>query len=448
MRKLILLLLITLQTFSFAQGCWKQVSNGQNHTIALKTDGTLWAWGQNFNGSLGNGSTNNSSIPIQIGTDNDWDKIAAGAGHSLALKSDGSLWAWGYNSNGQVGNNTTTNVVMPTRIGTDTDWKDIYGGIYSSAAIKNDSSLWGWGSNSYSELGIQPITDNVFVPTQIGTDMDWKAISFGGAFALGLKNNGTLWSWGTNIFGYGELGNGLQNSQVFTPTQIGIATNWKEISASISYSMAIKTNGTLWSWGANYGYSPIQNGLSSNWMKIKTYNGSSLAIKIDGTLWSWGGNSKGQLGNGTTTNNNIPTQLGVQNNWTQLSKGMNFSSVLNSNFELKTFGENNYGQLGDGTTVNSSTPIDVSCTVLGIDEFATNQMIQLYPNPVNDYLNINKVAVIEITSVEIIDCLGKTVLKNSGEESRINISHLSSGLYLVKITTNNQKIVTNKILKQ
>lgn len=458
---LLLFLLMCLLSMQFFNAqCWKQISNGQYHTIAIKNDGTLWAWGWNQFGQLGTATFINSNIPIQIGTDTDWNKIAAGGAHNLAIKNDGTLWSWGNNQNGQLGINSTMNSNIPTKVDNDNNWKDIFAGVYVSAAIKENHSLWIWGIEGQLGLG-QPMGD-ILVPTQVGADTDWKSVSFGGLFTLGLKTNNTLWSWGYGF--YGELGNGVTNYTYFVPTQIGTSNDWSEITTGLMFAMAIKTNGTLWAWGQNgnqFGNGssanssiPIQIGTDTNWTKIKANSGFTNAIKANGTLWSWGANTKGQLGNGTTTNNNIPIQIGTATNWTQISNGFNFSSALNSNYEIWLTGENNYGQIGNGTTTDSNTYqfIDGNCPsfLKTRDKFVrqTNHaIIEIYPNPAKQDLYLNYSENNGINNIQILDATGKQILTFNGKLSKIDISALPKGVYSIKINTTN-KTFMQKFIKE
>ena len=163
-------------------------------------------------------------------------------GHVGAIKSDGTLWGWGLNLNGQVGNGSFSDQLAPIQIGTDTDWKILSLGGVNSAAIKMNGTLWAWGVNARSGSGNSS-------PIQVDTETNWSDISSGYRFILGLKTNGTMWSWGDNASG--QLGHGNLTS-LYNPTQIGTDTNWQSIEASIGYSFAIKSDNTLWAWGDNH----------------------------------------------------------------------------------------------------------------------------------------------------------------------------------------------------
>src|SRR5690349_12371564 len=217
--RLFSILLLSCFYFSLNAQCWKMTSAGINHTIAIKNDGTLWAWGFNGSGQLGNGASGDyKTEPIQIGTASNWETVSAGANTSLAIKTDGTLWAWGDNFWGQVGDGTFGNQkTVPTKIGTATNWKSIAAGMMFSLAIKTDGTLWTWGSNTDGQLGH---TASPFTPQQVGTATNWKSVSGGAFHTVAVKTDGTLWAWGGNT--NGQLGDGTTNSQS-VPKQIGVA---------------------------------------------------------------------------------------------------------------------------------------------------------------------------------------------------------------------------------
>lgn len=157
-----------------------------------------------------------SNVPIQIGTDTHWQIVAAGYGHSIAVKTDGTLWGWGFNANGQVGNGTQTTQWVPVQLGSDTDWQTVACGGYHSMALKTDGTLWAWGNNGLGQLG-DGTQQHRWVPTPIGTDSDWQSISGGLLHAVAKKTDGTLWTWGYGL--YGQLGQN-SNFSAYTPTQV------------------------------------------------------------------------------------------------------------------------------------------------------------------------------------------------------------------------------------
>lgn len=248
-------------------------------------------------------------------------------------------------------------------------WREISAGQNFTLGIKSDGTLWGWGQNSnLLGLGLGNLA-NQNLPIQIGTDNDWLTVSAGTIHSLAVKTNGTLWSWGNGQFG--QLGNGVFNSATPNVTQVGTATDWLKVSAGNRFSLAIKNTGTLWSWGWNFTGQlgnntvvdlnlPAQVGTANDWFLIDAGDQHSLAIKTTGTLWAWGNNTFGQLGDGTNTNSLIPIQIGTANNWSQISAGTDHSMAIDNSNILNTWGNNNNGQLGDGTNTASNVPVPIS----------------------------------------------------------------------------------------
>ena len=209
-------------------------SSGGQHLLATKTDGTLWAWGYNYYGTLGQGNRTYYSSPVQIpGTT--WSSISGGAQHSLISKTDGTLWAWGRNSNGQLGLNNTTYYSSPVQI-PGTTWSSIAAGRFHSSSIKTDGTLWMWGLNQYGTLGLNDVTQ-YSSPRQVpGTTWSVIKSSSYSYHSLSKKTDGTLWIWGRNY--NGQLG---QNDRVNYSSPIQIpGTTWNNISASNSHSLATK----------------------------------------------------------------------------------------------------------------------------------------------------------------------------------------------------------------
>jgi alpha-tubulin suppressor-like RCC1 family protein len=338
---------------------WKSVDSNDIATQALKNDGTLWSWGYNLYGRLGYDVTQNSS-PVQIGADNTWTNSSVGYECSFGIKSDGTLWSWGGNSYGDLGLGDTVHRSSPVQIGTMTDWKLIKGGGAFALAVKNNGSLWSWGHNYTGVLGTGD-TIHRSSPVQIGSLNDWALLchtSFGNS-ACCIKTDGTLWSWGYNSVG--QLGLNDMNHRS-SPTQVGTLTNWKTASCGALHTIAIKKDGTLWSWGmpnlgqlglGDYTYgksSPTQVGTLTNWSIVKVGEVSSLSIKTDGTLWSWGGNDMGQLGLGDTTHRSSPVQVGSLTTWTGLGTGLYDMFALSV-----TPGGGGGGGGGGGTTTQSAS---------------------------------------------------------------------------------------------
>ncbi len=245
------------------------VASGAAHSLALKSDGTLWAWGNNSHGQLGDGTKADKTIPVRIGKDMKWVAIATGRDHSLALKSDGTLWAWGNNSHGQLGDGTKADKTVPVRIGKDKKWIEIEAGDLHSVGLQSDGTLWAWGNNSDGQLGDGTTIDKT-APVQIGKDAAWARVSAGAFHTVALKKDMTLWAWGNNS--HGQLGDGTTAAKT-APIRIGTEARWVAVSAGDYHTLALYLcDGCL----------------------------------ATSTLWAWGYNDYGQLGDGTTTDKTSP----------------------------------------------------------------------------------------------------------------------------------------------
>lgn len=318
---------------------WKKISTGseRKHSLSIKSDGTLWAYGRNTYGQLGDGTTTNKSSPVQIGTST-WKEVSCGYHHTIAIKSDGSLWTWGYNTSGQLGSGTTINRSSPAQVGTSNNWNQICAFYSGALTINLDGTIWGWGENGAGTLG-----DNTSIskssPVQVNSSTNNKTISCGRFHTLLIKTDGTLWTWGSPN-GKGALGIG-NNDTLSSPVQVGLESNWSKISCGYYSSIATKTNGTLWTWGYNNvgqlgqndsinRSSPVQVGNATNW-KNCAMSSHSVAVKTDGTLWAWGENGFGQCGTGSInvlTGISSPTQVGSSSDWSSVYAGSDTTHVF------------------------------------------------------------------------------------------------------------------------
>lgn len=296
---------------------WKSATFKSGVNYALRGDGTLWAWGDNASGQLGQGNVLDPVYTIvQVGTSSDWISMSKGFSYLLAIKNNNTLWSLGANSQGDGGVATTTNPVTSlTQIGSATNWKLAARGFENSFAIKTDGTLWGWGGNAYLQLG-STTAATTSTPLQIGAST-WKDITTGGGSrsetTIGIRSDGTLWAWGGNtdgLFGAGAS----STATTATAAQIGVDTDWEYVSAGNNHVVGFKSNGTLWAWGSNAfgaigtGASstsimvPTQLGTSTDWLDVSGTTSGGYALKPNGDMWFWGFNSSGMRGNGTTNN--------------------------------------------------------------------------------------------------------------------------------------------------
>lgn len=357
----VLILLYASLTISSANGqcTWYtkiSTSNFTSHTLGIKNDSSLWAWGQNNKGQLGDGATVNKMRPTQINAGSRWISIATGTYHSLAVKADGTLWAWGMNNQGQLGDGTTIDKTNAIQIGAAANWVSVAAGHLVSLGIKSDGTLWGWGDNNYGQLSGN---SSRITPAQIGTSTNWISVAVGLYHTIGLKSDGTVWAWGTNT--NGQLGDGTTTDRAM-PVQIGAATDWVSVTAGGEHNLAIKKNGSLWVWGGNdvwlFGNytvaeptTPMQ--LSADeWSSVAAGSADVIGTKTDGTLWRWQNSDQITIVGGDWVPVYECQQTDADANWSWVTYGNASMFGIKTDGSLYSRGNNDNGQLGNGTTNN------------------------------------------------------------------------------------------------
>ncbi|WP_268898683.1 RCC1 domain-containing protein [Geomonas anaerohicana] len=331
-----------------------RVAAGGHFTMVLKTDGTLWAWGNNGSGQLGDGTWTNSLAPLQVGSD--YATVAAGAYHTVGVKNDGTLWAWGENGSGQLGDGNYPNRNLPVQIGS--GYASVAAGAYHSVGLKSDGTLWAWGENRNGELGDGSTTSRR-TPVQIGAG--FASVAVGYSHTLALKNDGTLWAWGLNSSG--QLGDGTTTNRL-SPVQIG--SGYASLAAGYYHSLGLRSDGSLWSWGLNaFGelgdgshtqqLAPVQ--VAAGYASVAAGVFHSLALQNDGTLWAWGRNSEYQLGDGTRNDRSAPVRIGP--GYAAVAAGFFHTVARKDDGTLWSWGMNTWGQLGDTTTTTRSVSVQV-----------------------------------------------------------------------------------------
>jgi alpha-tubulin suppressor-like RCC1 family protein len=333
----------------------------------------LWLWGGSLRGQLGNNDTVLAkSSPIQtVSGGNDWRQVSLGEYHSAAIKTDGTLWLWGFNSYGKLGDETTTNRSSPIQtVSGGTNWRQVSISLSHSAAIKTDGTLWLWGGYSGVVLGDDTITPKSSPVQTVSGGNNWRQVSAGEYHSAAIKTDGTLWLWG---YGYcGKLGDETTTNRSSPVQTVSGGTNWRQVSLGGGHSAAIKTDGTLWLWGngscGRLGDDTIENKSSpvqtvsggTNWRQVSLGGAHSAAIKTDGTLWLWGLGGRGQLGDNTIANKSSPVQtVSGGTNWRQVSLGGIHSAAIKTDGTLWLWGFGNVGQLGDNTITDKSSPVQI-----------------------------------------------------------------------------------------
>jgi len=386
---------------------WTMVSVGSATTYAIRSDNTLWAWGQGSSGALGDNTGTVKSSPIQIGSSS-WVAVEGRRAGAIAKRSDGIIFGWGLNSNGSIGDGTTVNKSSPVQIGS-SSWNIISAAADTSStgdpvlAIDGNGRLFAWGGNFYGQLG-DNTTVNKSSPIQIGSS-SWSMVNTGTYLTFGKTTDGTLYAWGNNQWGGAGTGLGNTSSPVAVTNSVGLVSGFPlrfPMSAgNEGASLFLDNNSLLYSCGGNAatsgsgivlrtaegGYNVLPTlvpppslptgvggagSIATNWnvqvlnsttsykMFLTTNTTNNFASYIDSTgkLFSFGTNAFGQLGDGTTTNQNSPVQIG-SSSWTMVSLGSSYTAAIRSDGLLFTWGLGNSGRLGDGDTINRSSPVQI-----------------------------------------------------------------------------------------
>jgi alpha-tubulin suppressor-like RCC1 family protein len=328
---------------------WKQIScsgyhfNFFNHTAAIKTDGTLWVWGNNSTVQLGTNDTIRKSTPVTTfagGTN--WKQVSCGPFHTAAIKTDGTLWVWGNNNTVQLGTNDTIKKSTPvTTFAGGTNWKQVSTAYGYCIAIKTDGTLWSWGDNSLGQLAINDTTRRSTPVTTFAGGNNWTQVSAGFRHAAAVKTDGTLWTWGYNNTGQLAINTTTGNRSTPVTTFAG-GTNWKQVACGSNSSGAIKTDGTLWVWGIGFnsglGVADATNRSTpvttfaggTNWKQVSVGHHRMGAIKTDGTLWMWGSGNDGATGifSSSPARSTPVTTFAGRTDWKQVSCGWKHTAAV------------------------------------------------------------------------------------------------------------------------
>jgi alpha-tubulin suppressor-like RCC1 family protein len=318
----------------------KAIAAGSDFSVVLKNDGTVWAWGSNSYGDIGNGDpvtgthADDHLYPVMLPIIN-VIAIAAGDDYGMALRDDGTVWTWGSNNYGQLGNGgaigDNSYVTVPTEVAGLSDIKAIYAGPSNAVAVKSDGTIWVWGRRDriLGEMMTDMKAGGISVPTLLFNNTDVKSMAIGDNHAVILKNNGTIWIWGDDW--RGMLGNGSKNylsaspDYTYTPIMVPGLSNVTAITAGIEHTVALESNGTVWAWGGNE-WGELGDGTQldrnlpvmmpiSNVTYITAGGLSTAILDKSGVVWTCGSGVNGELGDGssgTGVYKSSPVRVNVQ----------------------------------------------------------------------------------------------------------------------------------------
>lgn len=451
MKKLSTLFLFAAAAASASAADWGAMS-ANDHSMLLDKTGKIYVSGSNRYGQLGDGHyfdfesgiyyDSNVFKPVDAG-DLKFRYVNASIYSAAAIAFDGTLYTWGQNGFGQLGQSGVGvygGVYTPTKVNDD-KWAKVKGRASTMVGIHTDGTLWSWGRNSDGALGIGDTDiESVATPGQIGTDR-WIDCTAGYYHAAAVKADGTLWAWGQNSQHQVDKSSA---SAVAAPEQIGADTDWTQVVAGLKMTAALKADGTLWTWGNNaesalgratadgYDAEPMQ--VLDHVAQFAVGDMHVLAVKDNGRLWGWGYNLHGELADGTQTNVAVPTQIGSAQ-WEMVACGSYHSMGVQIDGSLWVWGWNRYGQLGLGDDDNRLTLTE--CTYDpgdgAVQGIAADAKVTVFPTVVDATVNVSADSTIE--SVAVYGANGaKLGFKQVGAQStRLNVSHLAAGTYFVVV---------------
>lgn len=481
MRIILLIFICVLFNLPFISGqsTWTQLSAGGEFSIGLDIDGKVYTWGYNGSGQLGNGNSGNENVnmPTAILDTVACTEVQAGNFHGLALARDSSLWAWGYNGYGQVDPDSQEDIIsVPVKVDTSQKWVDIYAGFNISFAVDTLGDLYVWGSNVHGEAGVGSDENEIRNLTKVNEGDRFKQISPGKYFTLALSIDGHIWGWGDNSMktltnSYGD--------EVNSAVRIDTSRIYEKVAASFNGSHALDLEGNVWSWGSNeYKESgvldapnvidtlmKVGDSLDQNYIFTDLTCGGIQCFASEGSendIYTWGTNNIWNFVNGKSESDTVIASTTVPNRYTlpMASKGLDDGLTIfgghilmfERNSDFSTYcgvGPNYVGQIGGGMDRSKIEMIqcNLGSTSTSTVNGKSSNNITIYPNPAYDKAVVDAKGEI-ITRSQIISMQGE-VLKDNKLRSEIltmNVADLSSGIYIVRLKTDQGKNITSKLI--
>ncbi|MFC4809411.1 RCC1 domain-containing protein [Paenibacillus sp. GCM10023250] len=373
------------KTASLAGGCL--------HSLALRSDGTIWSWGDNYWGELGDGTTISRAEAVPVKSLKGVSGIAARNCNSMALLSDGTVWTWGVTIPSA---SDAYPYPGPAPVQVKGNFGQAFDGVIAISAgmeyylaLKSDGTVWAWGRNASGQLGDGTVSDYYdyhYSPSQV-TGLDSViAIAAGGSFGLALKSDGTVWEWG------GSFDDEDNPAPRPTPFQVKGLDGVTALTAGLQHGLALRSDGSVWAWGHNdkgqlgdgtttLRSVPVQLPGLANVVSLSAGDDHNLALDGDGTVWAWGANRSGQLGDGGTTQRLSPVRVQGLDSVTAVAAGDYHSLALRRDGTAWGWGDNQGGQLGDGSYLDSPVPVEVQ----GLDRQSPETLLYRVAGPILDF---------------------------------------------------------------
>lgn len=341
-------------------------SVGGDTTCTVRSNGTLWCWGDNNLGQVGIGNRVNQTRPVRVGSDRDWATVSTSGTHTCAIKKNGELWCWGENQYGQLGDFSTTSRLSPKRIGKAAGWASVHTSVFTTCAITEAGAGWCWGRNSDGQLGNGTTSSSTY-PKRLSVPTGWATLSTGIYHTCGTRTDGSLWCWGANDFG--QLGTGSPGSRRTDPVRIA-TSGYARVSAAMMNTCGVKVDGTLLCWGASSSgqlgngtrdltASPTPVAGTADYVDVAAGELFACGVTRDNSVNCWGDGAAGQLGRSGVTQSNRPVKVSSSANFQRVSAGWGHACALQGDGSTSCWGFSSAGQVGDGTHYTRRTPVRV-----------------------------------------------------------------------------------------